>query len=133
MERQEIINEFESEVIILNFITVVRLFELNTDAATLYLFYVKNAKIQKTNKIYAVNKFAMSGLSWGKIRLLKAKKILKDNGFISKIIRKDDKGTITGHYLVIHYLNNEKLGLSIGSETHPVGSSTGWVSAHKCL
>jgi len=130
MEYQEIINEFEGEVIVLNFITVARLFELDTDAATLYLFYVKNAKIQKTNKIYAVNKFSMVGLGWGRDKFLRAKKILQDNRFISTIIRKDDKGKITGHYLVIHYLNSEKLGLSSGPENHTVDAPTLWTKPH---
>ncbi len=116
------INEFEKEVIVFNTITCIRLFELGSDVATLYLFYIKNAKIQGTNSIHSTDNFCKKGLGWGEKRFRKAKNILKENKFIEQITKPSKTGI--KHYIKIHYLKcnklpqdkNEKEGLEVSKE-----------------
>jgi len=100
------INEFEQEVIVLNTVTILRLFKLSSDATLLYLFYIKNAKTQKTNTVYSTDNFCVRGLGWGKTKFNKAKRILIDNNFIEPIAKRDESGRIIKHYIKIHYLKN---------------------------
>ena len=108
MDKEVFINEFEKEVVVLNTTTLVRLFSLGSDVLTLYIFYVKNAKIQSTNSIWANNSFCKTGLKWGSGRLKTAKKILMDNKFISIKTGRDKLGRITKHYVRLHYLMNNQ-------------------------
>ena len=111
-------NEFEREVIVLHTTTLVRLFDLNPDATLLYVFYIKNAKIQGTNSVYATDSFCRKGLSWGRDRFNSAKAILKDNGFINLKVLRDSEGKITKHFIRIHYLSSSV------PETHVVDEPT---------
>jgi hypothetical protein len=70
--------QLENEVIVLSLETVSKLIDLNSDSATLYLFYHKTSKLQKTNSIWATNTFAMKGLKFGRSRFYKAKKVLQE-------------------------------------------------------
>lgn len=111
-EKTLIINEYDKEYIVFNLLTAVRLYELNSDSANLYFFYLKNSKLQKTNKIYSTDNFCMNGLKWGKVRFYKAKKLLIDNKFIEPYVNKDDNGKIIKHYIKLHYIKNDNSPLS---------------------
>jgi len=115
---KQIYDEFEKEIVVLHLTTVVRLFDLSANAATLYLFYVKTAKIQKTNSIWATNIFCKRGLGWGDKTLKDARKSLKTFGFIEDKVDRDKNGKIKKHYTVIHYLKNNGL-----TENHSVDNT----------
>lgn len=115
--------KFEEEIINLSTTTMVRLFDLHNDAVLLYLFYVKTAKIQKYNPVYANAKFCQKGLGWGSKRFKNAKKILKDEGLIDSIMRVDEGGKIVGHFVKIKYFQAHPTS---GVADHRVVSSTGW-------
>jgi hypothetical protein len=51
--------QLEQNLIILDAETIIKLFSENPDAVTLYVFYHKQAKIQKTNQVYANQIFCM--------------------------------------------------------------------------
>jgi len=125
-------NEFEKEVIVFNTITCLKLFELGNNAVILYMFYVKTAKIQGTNSVYAVNSFCKKGLGWGDYKFNAAKKLLIDNGLIEMITKKDENGIITGHYIRIHYLKGSMKDAKKPNDinrdvaTHKVDSPTRW-------
>ena len=97
-------NTIDQDIIIVTTKTVEKLLSVSPDSLSLYLFYIKNAKIQKTNSIWNTNTFGMKGLNWGNKRYNDAKKLLVDNGFIEETIRRNDKGQIIGHYLKINYI-----------------------------
>ncbi len=114
----------EKKIIILTTKTVEFLLSKNPDSLALYMFYIKNAKIQKTNSIFNVESFGMKGLSWGRDRYRSAKKVLVEEKFIEDIIKKNDSGKITGHYLKINYLFSEDTTKeTISRISHPVDSS----------
>ncbi len=124
---EKIINTFEDEVIVLHTTTLIRLFELGSDPVNLYMFYVKNAKIQKTNSVWASNGFCKVGLKWGKIRLLRAKKALVENEFIEVKVAKDKLGRVSKYYVKLHYLsNNQWSHKPPGGQNHRVDRTTGW-------
>jgi hypothetical protein len=123
-QETEKINKKE-EVIILTTKTVELLLSKSPDALSLYLFCIKNAKIQKTNCIFSVEKFGMKGLRWGRRRYRNAKNILIDKKFVEDVLRKNDKGKILGHYLKINYIFT-KISTNdvLNSLTHRVETST---------
>lgn len=96
--------QIDRDIIVLTTKTVEFLLSGCPDSLVLYIFYMKNAKIQETNSIWNTNTFGMKGLGWGVDRYNKAKKFLIDNGFIDEVKRRNDKGQIEGHYLKINYL-----------------------------
>lgn len=73
------------------------------DALLLYMFYYKSAKIQKTNQPWVTNNFCMKGLKWNKTRLVRAKKILRDNNLVEAVALKDGKGIYQKHFIKIKY------------------------------
>jgi hypothetical protein len=119
-------NELEKEIVIVTTLSLIRLFDLNPDAVTLYIFYCKNAKLQDTSSVYATDTFCMKGLKWGDKKLYKIKKILIDNGFITQDIRRNDEGKIEGYFIKIHYLiHNPTSTLESQSHQKPVQVKAG--------
>jgi predicted transcriptional regulator with HTH domain len=51
----------------------------------LYLFYIHNAQLQKTNQILATDEFVHKGLGWGLEKIKKIKAILKKLGVIEMV------------------------------------------------
>jgi len=98
----------ENKIIVLDLETVSKLMNLNPDSATLYLFYHKTSKLQKTNSIWATNSFVMKGLKWGDTKLKKARRILFDLDLIEEVRNRDSKGKIVGCYLILKYLKSSR-------------------------
>jgi len=116
----------EKKIIILTTKTVEFLLSKNPDSLSLYMFYIKNAKIQKTNSIFNVESFGMKGLGWGRDRYRSAKRILIDEKFIEDLVRRNDQGKILGHYLKINYLFSEDtISDTLSRINHPVVESIG--------
>lgn len=69
----------------------------------LYTFYYYTAIWQQTNTAKAVTKYAAKGLHWNKDKVVKIKKVLSKTGLITDIVRRDDEGKITGHYIQVNY------------------------------
>ena len=117
----------EKKIIILTTKTVEFLLSKNPDSLSLYMFYIKNAKIQKTNSIFNVESFGMKGLGWGRDRYRSAKATLVNEKFIEDLIRRNEKtGQIEGHFLKINYLFAEDtVKDTMERITHPGVSSSG--------
>ena len=126
--------------------------EHGTDAVMLYLHYYFTAKLQKTNQVWATDKYCMKGLKWGNTRFKRAKKILvKDFGWIENwegskykdgklvqrdegLIKRDDRGKIEKRFVRLKYIwtNKKTKELSkrikeldsTGTETHQVDNTT---------
>jgi len=93
---------YEKENVSFSMITILRLFELSSDAYALYGFYVKNYKLQDMITVYSTDSFCKKGLGWGEKRFRKAKKLLMNEGFIEQK-EKPCKGG-KKYYIRIHYL-----------------------------
>ena len=100
--------ENKGEKLSFSLTTLVRLYELHSDATNLYMFYVKNVGIQKTCTIYSTDSFCKKGLKWGDKRFRKAKTVLIENKFIEQIIKPHETGI--KYYIKVCYLKNS-LGL----------------------
>ena len=98
----KIINELENEIFISTFTTINRLFEIDPDALTLYMFYCRCAKIQKTRSVYATNEFCMKGLGWGDQRFKRIKASLIDNNFIEIKQTRDKDGKLNKTYITVN-------------------------------
>ena len=61
------LNDIADDPLILNKITVDRLFQLENcaDCIALYVFYYKTAKWQKTNTVKANDQYVKKSLKWG--------------------------------------------------------------------
>lgn len=108
-DTDKIIYPLDKDLITVTQTTLVRLYALSADAATLYVFYCNTAKLQAnrigyTNKIKATDTYCRRGLKWGEKKFYKAKKILLDNNFIKKIIDKKAGGQVKGWYIQVNYL-----------------------------
>lgn len=112
----------DQEIVSLTLATLDRLFDIDPDAALLYLFYCKTAKLQSqkigyTNKVKASSTYCRKGLKWGSSKYETKKRLLIEHGFIENIHRKIASGTVVGWYVQINYLI--KLDQSISNRITP--------------
>ena len=103
------LNDLADGLLILNKITIDKLFQLenSADCIALYVFYYKTAKWQKTNVIKASDEYVKKCLKWGNDKIRKTKQTLKENGLINIVqARTDNK--ISGWYIEVCYIVSEK-------------------------
>src|SRR3990167_6135080 len=95
----------ENELVIVTTRTLHKLFQYKAgaDAVSLYNFYYYTAKWQKTNQPKATDNYCQRGLSWGKDRFTRAKKILLKEKLIQRIMVREN-GRIKGWYIKINYI-----------------------------
>ena len=105
-------NDISNELFIMNRITTDRLWEAGADAYTLYSFYYKTAKWQKTNQVKANDIYIKKCLSWGIERIRKTKKILTELGLITAIQKRKD-GRVVGWYIRVNYIVSSKQHIEI--------------------
>lgn len=103
------LNDIADDLLILNKITVDRLFQLENcaDCIALYVFYYKTAKWQKTNTVKANDQYVKKSLKWGISKIQKTKQTLKEHGLIDIVQRRKD-GKIEGWFINVSYLVNER-------------------------
>lgn len=103
------LNDIADDLLILNKITVDRLFRLENcaDCIALYVFYYKTAKWQKTNTVKANDQYVKKSLKWGISKIQKTKQALKEHGLIDIVQRRKD-GKIEGWFIKVSYLVNER-------------------------
>jgi hypothetical protein len=87
MSNIQLESDITKNIILLDLHTICKLIETNPDALTLYVFYHKQSKIQKTNQSWSTAQFCMKGLTWGRNRFTKAKSILESFNLIEEIGR----------------------------------------------
>lgn len=102
MEKHEDVSQ---ELFILNQITVEKLFELGADVFTLYAFYYKTAKWQKTTCVWANNEYVMKKLGWGRDKVIKTKKILQDCNFIVQTRILNNQGKVVSWNIKLNYIS----------------------------
>lgn len=102
-------NDTADDLLILNKITIDRLFQLENcaDCIALYVFYYKTAKWQKTNTVKANDQYVKKSLKWGISKIQKTKQTLKEHGLIDIVQRRKD-GKIEGWFIKVSYLVNER-------------------------
>lgn len=103
------LNDIADNLLILNKITVDRLFQLENcaDCIALYVFYYKTAKWQKTDTVKANDQYVKKSLKWGISKIQKTKQTLKEHGLIDIVQRRKD-GKIEGWFIKVSYLVNER-------------------------
>lgn len=103
------LNDIADELLILNKITVDRLFQLENcaDCIALYVFYYKTAKWQKTDTVKANDQYVKKSLKWGITKIQKTKQTLKEHGLIDIVQRRKD-GKIEGWFIKVSYLVSER-------------------------
>lgn len=103
------LNDIADDLLILNKITVDRLFQLENcaDCIALYVFYYKTAKWQKTDTVKANDQYVKKSLKWGISKIQKTKQALKEHGLIDIVQRRKD-GKIEGWFIKVSYLVNER-------------------------
>ena len=103
------LNDIADDLLILNKITVDRLFQLENcaDCIALYVFYYKTAKWQKTDTVKANDQYVKKSLKWGISKIQKTKQTLKEHGLIDIVQRRKD-GKIEGWFIKVSYLVSER-------------------------
>lgn len=103
------LNDIADDLLILNKITIDRLFQLDNcaDCIALYIFYYKTAKWQKTDTVKANDQYVKKSLKWGISKIQKTKQTLKEHGLIDIVQRRKD-GKIEGWFIKVSYLVNER-------------------------
>lgn len=103
------LKDIASELLVLNKITVDKLFQLDNaaDCIALYVFYYKTAKWQETNIIKANDLYIKKSLKWGIDKIRRTKAVLKENGLIDIVQRRKDN-KIDGWYIQVSYLVTER-------------------------
>lgn len=102
-------NDIADDLLILNKITIDRLFQLENcaDCIALYVFYYKTAKWQKTDTVKANDQYVKKSLKWGISKIQKTKQTLKEHGLIDIVQRRKD-GKIEGWFIKVSYLVSER-------------------------
>ena len=105
MYQQTNLNDIADNLLIINKITIDKLYSLENcaDCVALYIFYYKVAKWQKTNVIKASDDYVKKSLKWGIDKIRKTKQTLKENGLIN-IVQRRENGKISGWYIEVSYL-----------------------------
>lgn len=101
----------ENQLVILSKQTIDKFLEYKnaSDLIGLYTFYYYTAKWQKTNQPKCTLKYICKGLSWGKDKVIKTRKILEKIGLIQQIKRIDNKtGKVIGWFIKINYIWSKK-------------------------
>ena len=103
------LNDIADDLLILNKITVDRLFQLENcaECIALYVFYYKTAKWQKTDTVKANDQYVKKSLKWGISKIQKTKQTLKEHGLIDIVQRRKD-GKIEGWFIKVSYLVSER-------------------------
>ena len=102
------LNDVSSNLFILTQETVDKLFAMDSsDYFTLYSFYYKTAKWQKTNQVKANDVYLQKCLKWGTKRIRNAKNGLIEAGLI-EIIQKRKDNKIDGWYIHVNYILKEE-------------------------
>ena len=103
------LNDIADNLLILNKITIDRLFQLENcaDCIALYVFYYKTAKWQKTDTVKANDQYVKKSLKWGISKIQKTKQTLKEHGLIDIVQRRKD-GKIDGWFIKVSYLVSER-------------------------
>jgi len=97
--------DLENKVCIVTVDTLQHLFtEYWWDPVSLYMFYYKQWKLQKTNQPLALDSFVIKWMRWWKDKFLKNKKILKEEWLISWVKQRDAQWVIVGHYIRVSYI-----------------------------
>ena len=109
METTIKLNDIADDLLILNKMTIDTLFKLDNcaDCISLYVFYYKTAKWQKTNTIKANDLYVKKSLKWGIDKIKRTKAILKEHGLINIVQRRKD-GKIEGWYIEVSYLVTQR-------------------------
>lgn len=118
MEKDFYTNDIADKLFIMNDATVEKLFNYGTDAFTLYSFYYKTAKWQKTNSPWAKNEYVAEKLGWSLSRVKKAKAILTQNQLIAQERITDKLGRAIKWVIRLNYLQS-----STGLDSQPVENS----------
>lgn len=103
------LNDIADDLLILNKITIDRLFQLENcaDCIALYVFYYKTAKWQKTDTVKANDQYVKKSIKLGISKIQKTKQTLKEHGLIDIVQRRKD-GKIEGWFIKVSYLVSER-------------------------
>lgn len=132
------LNDISNQLLIINKITIDKLFQLEncSECVALYIFYYKTAKWQKTNIIKASDEYVRKSLKWGLDKIRKTKSTLKENNLIDIVQRRED-GKITGWYIEIKYLVNDNNQITqepvVGNATCGYQETNALKEYNKCL
>lgn len=116
MEELQLI-DIADDLVVLNRNTLETLIHLDDadNCIALYVVYYRLAKWQKTNKIKATDEYIRKTLHWGKEKIVKIKKILKNCGLI-EIIQQRNESKIIGWFVKVNYIVSENSMLKIKVE-----------------
>jgi hypothetical protein len=67
------------------------------------MFYYYTAKCQKTNQIKANIDYTAKALRWTEDKVRKTKKALISLGLVEDLVKRNERNSITGHYIKFLY------------------------------
>lgn len=78
--------------------------ENRTNLVALYMMYVEITTWQKNNSVKATTEFMQNRLGWGEKRFRQTKQKLIELGLIEDRNKRDDKGRVTGSYILVKHV-----------------------------
>ena len=75
--------------------------KVGIDAMALYMHYQFSSQIQKTNSVWASDKYCRQGLDWGRDRFEKARNLLLDLDLIQIQKRRNSQGKFTKSFIKV--------------------------------
>ncbi len=122
------VNLFDKEVLSTSAFTLSFLFEKNTDACFLYLFYSYIAKTKEQpedippGSIRADDIYCREKLSWGQVRFYRAKKFLESVGLIHTQTKKSEDGKFGGSFINLSSFRAPGVFVEIPNQSTPTST-----------
>ena len=88
--------------------------EKYSDLLALYMAYVEVTTWQHDNSVKAATRFMSNRLHWNKDKITRTKKILASLGLVEDVVRKDQQGKVTGHYILVKHVTKPEGGFEGG-------------------
>lgn len=70
----------------------------------LYITYVEITTWQRNNSVKATTEFMAKRLRWDRHKIIRLKKILISLDLVRDVIKKDDKGKVIGHFILVRHV-----------------------------
>lgn len=74
----------------------------------LYIMYVEITTWQSNNSVKATTEFMAKRLKWDRHKIIRLKKVLVKLDLIRDVVKKDDKGKVLGHYILVRHVYNDE-------------------------
>lgn len=122
--------QFSPVIVTVETLQILSKQEKYADLLALYMAYVEMTTRQDNNSVWATTRFMSNRLHWNKDKITRVKKKLVSLSLVEDVIRKDEKGKITGHYILVKHVIKPDTGFEYPLDSEGQNAYDSKVSAN---